>query len=226
MDYRSAPGRSQSDGSVLVAAKRGSDRDTRSSRATPSCARWLDIDAVTVQNCSSFLAPPDDQTIALINVHGASLSSLNITRKASGVHREIATAGNFTQRRSRAAQVPSTASLKCGGSAKIRTRAGMVPQQVVQIGTRFPPLSPRRSSVASMFHGTSGKERPRHYIRAARPDCRARSGDRTARAGARRGLEPQDAVARGAGVDQNPEYERRTNGGRAGRLCQDKEQRA
>lgn len=142
VDYqvlRRRPEASQMD-LLLVAAKRDQIDDyaqlARNARLKPLIC---DIDAFTVQNLFEFSRGlPADQTIALINV-GASLSSLNII--AGGVSaftREIANGGNvITEEIQKQLNVPfeQAEAYKCGGSASPDdpSRAGMVPQQVVQI---------------------------------------------------------------------------------------------
>ena len=142
VDYqvlRRRPEASQMD-LLLVAAKRDQINDyaqlVRNARLKPVVC---DIDAFTVQNMFEFSRGlPGDQTIALINV-GASLASLNII--AGGVSaftREIANGGNvITDEIQKALGIPfdQAEAYKCGGVADPNDpyRAGMVPQQVVQV---------------------------------------------------------------------------------------------
>src|SRR6478609_6425251 len=125
---------------LLVAAKRDQIEEyaqlARNAKLKPLVC---DIDAFTVQNLFEYSrALPADQTIALINV-GASLSSLNIIANGvSAFTREIANGGNgITEEIQRTLNVPhdQAEAYKCGGSASADdpTRAGMVPQQVVQV---------------------------------------------------------------------------------------------
>jgi type IV pilus assembly protein PilM len=142
IDYqvlRRRPEASQMD-LLLVAAKRDQIEDyaqlARNAKLKPVVC---DIDAFTVQNLFEYSRGlPADQTIALINV-GASLSTLNII--AGGVSaftREIANGGNvITEEIQKQLNVPfdQAEAYKCGGPANAEDpyRAGMVPQQVVQI---------------------------------------------------------------------------------------------
>jgi type IV pilus assembly protein PilM len=142
VDYqvlRRRPEASQMD-LLLVAAKRDHINDyaqlARDAKLRPVV---VDIDAFTVQNLFEVSRGlPADQTIALLNV-GASLSSLNIV--AGGVSaftREIASGGNvITEEIQKQLSVSSeqAEAYKCGGSASPDDpmRAGMVPQQVMQI---------------------------------------------------------------------------------------------
>ena len=142
VDYqvlRRRPGASQMD-LLLVAAKRDQIDDyaglAREARLKPVVC---DIDAFTVQNLFEFSRGlPQDQTIALINV-GASLSSLNImVNGVSAFTREIANGGNvITEEIQKQLGLPfeQAEAYKCGGSngADDPYRAGMVPQQVVQV---------------------------------------------------------------------------------------------
>lgn len=125
---------------LLVAAKRDQIEEyaqlARNAKLKPLVC---DIDAFTVQNLFEYSRTlPQDQTIALINI-GASLSSLNIIANGvSAFTREIANGGNgITEEIQRALNVPhdQAEAYKCGGSASADdpTRAGMVPQQVVQV---------------------------------------------------------------------------------------------
>ncbi|HEX2671404.1 MAG TPA: type IV pilus assembly protein PilM [Polyangiaceae bacterium] len=125
---------------LLVAAKRDQIEEyaqlARNAKLKPLVC---DIDAFTVQNLFEYSRTlPPDQTIALINV-GASLSSLNIIANGvSAFTREIANGGNgITEEIQRTLNVPhdQAEAYKCGGSASADdpTRAGMVPQQVVQV---------------------------------------------------------------------------------------------
>jgi len=125
---------------LLVAAKRDQIEEyaqlARNAKLKPLVC---DIDAFTVQNLFEYSRTlPQDQTIALINV-GASLSSLNIIANGvSAFTREIANGGNgITEEIQRTLNVPhdQAEAYKCGGSASADdpTRAGMVPQQVVQV---------------------------------------------------------------------------------------------
>jgi len=141
VDYqvlRKRPETSQMD-LLLVAAKRDQINDyaqlARDAKLKPVVC---DIDAFTIQNIFEFsrgLAP--DQTLGLLNV-GASLSSLNIIANGVSVFtREIANGGNvITDEIQKALSVPyeQAEAYKCGGAADPSdpTRAGMVPQQVVQ----------------------------------------------------------------------------------------------
>jgi type IV pilus assembly protein PilM len=142
VDYqvlRKRPETSQMD-LLLVAAKRDQIEDyaqlARNAKLKPVVC---DIDAFTVQNLFEYSRGlPGDQTIALINV-GASLSSLNIiSNGVSAFTREIANGGNvITEEIQRQLSVPfdQAEAYKCGGPADPNdpSRAGMVPQQVVQI---------------------------------------------------------------------------------------------
>jgi len=125
---------------LLVAAKRDQIEEyaqlARNAKLKPLVC---DIDAFTVQNLFEYSrALPQDQTIALINV-GASLSSLNIIANGvSAFTREIANGGNgITEEIQKQLNVPhdQAEAYKCGGSASAEEpgRAGMVPQQVVQV---------------------------------------------------------------------------------------------
>jgi len=125
---------------LLVAAKRDQIEEyaqlARNAKLKPLVC---DIDAFTVQNLFEYSRTlPQDQTIALINV-GASLSSLNIIANGvSAFTREIANGGNgITEEIQKQLNVPhdQAEAYKCGGSASAEdpTRAGMVPQQVVQV---------------------------------------------------------------------------------------------
>ena len=125
---------------LLVAAKRDQIEEyaqlARNAKLKPMVC---DIDAFTVQNLFEYSRTlPQDQTIALINV-GASLSSLNIIANGvSAFTREIANGGNgITEEIQKQLNVPhdQAEAYKCGGSASADdpTRAGMVPQQVVQV---------------------------------------------------------------------------------------------
>jgi len=125
---------------LLVAAKRDQIEEyaqlARNAKLKPMVC---DIDAFTVQNLFEYSRTlPQDQTIALINV-GASLSSLNIIANGvSAFTREIANGGNgITEEIQRQLNVPhdQAEAYKCGGSASADdpSRAGMVPQQVVQV---------------------------------------------------------------------------------------------
>ena len=125
---------------LLVAAKRDQIEEyaelARRAKLKPMVC---DIDAFTVQNLFEYSRTlPQDQTIAVINV-GASLSSLNIIANGvSAFTREIANGGNvITEEIQRQLNVPreQAEAYKCGGSASPDdpTRAGMVPQQVVQV---------------------------------------------------------------------------------------------
>ena len=125
---------------LLVAAKRDQIEEyaqlARNAKLKPLVC---DIDAFTVQNLFEYSRTlPQDQTIALINV-GASLSSLNIIANGvSAFTREIANGGNgITEEIQKQLNVPhdQAEAYKCGGSASADdpTRAGMVPQQVVQV---------------------------------------------------------------------------------------------
>jgi len=125
---------------LLVAAKRDQIEEyaqlARNAKLKPIVC---DIDAFTVQNLFEYSRTlPQDQTIALINV-GASLSSLNIIANGvSAFTREIANGGNvITEEIQKQLNVPhaQAEAYKCGGSASAEdpTRAGMVPQQVVQV---------------------------------------------------------------------------------------------
>ena len=125
---------------LLVAAKRDQIEEyaqlARNAKLKPLVC---DIDAFTVQNLFEYSRQlPQDQTIALINV-GASLSSLNIIANGvSAFTREIANGGNvITEEIQKQLNVPhdQAEAYKCGGSASADdpTRAGMVPQQVVQV---------------------------------------------------------------------------------------------
>lgn len=125
---------------LLVAAKRDQIEEyaqlARNAKLRPMVC---DIDAFTVQNLFEYSRTlPQDQTIALINV-GASLSSLNIIANGvSAFTREIANGGNvITEEIQKQLNVPydQAEAYKCGGSASPDDplRAGMVPQQVVQV---------------------------------------------------------------------------------------------
>jgi type IV pilus assembly protein PilM len=125
---------------LLVAAKRDQIEEyaqlARTAKLKPMVC---DIDAFTVQNLFEYSrALPQDQTIAVINV-GASLSSLNIIANGvSAFTREIANGGNvITEEIQKQLSVPreQAEAYKCGGSASPDdpSRAGMVPQQVVQV---------------------------------------------------------------------------------------------
>ena len=125
---------------LLVAAKRDQIEEyaqlARNAKLKPMVC---DIDAFTVQNLFEYSRTlPQDQTIALINV-GASLSSLNIIANGvSAFTREIANGGNgITEEIQKQLNVPhdQAEAYKCGGSASADdpSRAGMVPQQVVQV---------------------------------------------------------------------------------------------
>ncbi|HYP76283.1 MAG TPA: type IV pilus assembly protein PilM [Polyangiaceae bacterium] len=125
---------------LLVAAKRDQIEEyaqlARNAKLKPMVC---DIDAFTVQNLFEYSRTlPQSQTIALINV-GASLSSLNIIANGvSAFTREIANGGNgITEEIQKQLNVPhdQAEAYKCGGSASADdpTRAGMVPQQVVQV---------------------------------------------------------------------------------------------
>ena len=125
---------------LLVAAKRDQIEEyaqlARNAKLKPMVC---DIDAFTVQNLFEYSRTlPADQTIALINV-GASLSSLNIIANGvSAFTREIANGGNgITEEIQKQLNVPheQAEAYKCGGSASADdpSRAGMVPQQVVQV---------------------------------------------------------------------------------------------
>jgi len=125
---------------LLVAAKRDQIEEyaqlARNAKLKPLVC---DIDAFTVQNLFEYSRTlPQNQTIALINV-GASLSSLNIIANGvSAFTREIANGGNgITEEIQKQLNVPhdQAEAYKCGGSASAEdpTRAGMVPQQVVQV---------------------------------------------------------------------------------------------
>ena len=125
---------------LLVAAKRDQIEEyaqlARNAKLKPMVC---DIDAFTVQNLFEYSRTlPQDRTIALINV-GASLSSLNIIANGvSAFTREIANGGNvITEEIQKQLNVPhdQAEAYKCGGSASPDdpTRAGMVPQQVVQV---------------------------------------------------------------------------------------------
>jgi len=125
---------------LLVAAKRDQIEEyaqlARNAKLKPIVC---DIDAFTVQNLFEYSRTlPQDQTIALINV-GASLSSLNIIANGvSAFTREIANGGNgITEEIQKQLNVPhdQAEAYKCGGSASADdpSRAGMVPQQVVQV---------------------------------------------------------------------------------------------
>lgn len=142
VDYqvlRRRPEASQMD-LLLVAAKRDQINDyaqlVRDAKLKPMVC---DIDAFTVQNMFEFSRGlPQDQTIALINV-GASLASLNIVAGGiSAFTREIANGGNvITDEIQKALGIPfeQAEAYKCGGAADPNDpyRAGMVPQQVVQV---------------------------------------------------------------------------------------------
>jgi len=125
---------------LLVAAKRDQIEEyaqlARTAKLKPMVC---DIDAFTVQNLFEYSRTlPQNQTIALINI-GASLSSLNIIANGvSAFTREIANGGNgITEEIQKQLNVPhdQAEAYKCGGSASADdpTRAGMVPQQVVQV---------------------------------------------------------------------------------------------
>lgn len=125
---------------LLVAAKRDQIEEyaqlARNAKLKPMVC---DIDAFTVQNLFEYSRTlPQDQTIALINV-GASLSSLNIIANGvSAFTREIANGGNvITEEIQKQLSVPydQAEAYKCGGAASPDDpmRAGMVPQQVVQV---------------------------------------------------------------------------------------------
>ena len=125
---------------LLVAAKRDQIEEyaqlARNAKLKPMVC---DIDAFTVQNLFEYSRTlPQDQTIALINI-GASLSSLNIIANGvSAFTREIANGGNgITEEIQKQLNVPhdQAEAYKCGGSASADdpSRAGMVPQQVVQV---------------------------------------------------------------------------------------------
>lgn len=125
---------------LLVAAKRDQIEEyaqlARNAKLKPMVC---DIDAFTVQNLFEYSRTlPQDQTIALINV-GASLSSLNIIANGvSAFTREIANGGNgITEEIQKQLNVPHehAEAYKCGGSASPDdpSRAGMVPEQVVQV---------------------------------------------------------------------------------------------
>jgi type IV pilus assembly protein PilM len=125
---------------LLVAAKRDQIEEylqlARNAKLKPVVC---DIDAFTVQNLFEYSRTlPTNQTIALINV-GASLSSLNIIANGvSAFTREIANGGNvITEEIQKQLNVPhdQAEAYKCGGpaSADDPSRAGMVPQQVVQV---------------------------------------------------------------------------------------------
>jgi type IV pilus assembly protein PilM len=142
VDYqvlRKRPEASQMD-LLLVAAKRDRIEDyaqlARDARLKPLVC---DIDSFTVQNLFEYSRGlPENQTVALINV-GASFSSLNII--ANGIHafpREIANGGNaITEEIQKQLGIPfeQAEAYKCGGTADPNdpSRAGMVPQEVVQI---------------------------------------------------------------------------------------------
>jgi type IV pilus assembly protein PilM len=142
VDYqvlRKRPETSQMD-LLLVAAKRDQINDyaqlARDAKLRPVVC---DIDAFTVQNVFEFSRGlPPDQTVGLINV-GASLCSLNIIANGvSAFTREIANGGNvITDEIQKALGVPfeQAEAYKCGGAADPEDpyRAGMVPQQVVQV---------------------------------------------------------------------------------------------
>ena len=125
---------------LLVAAKRDQIEEylqlARLAKLKPVVC---DIDAFTVQNLFEYSRTlPPNQTIALINV-GASLSSLNIIANGvSAFTREIANGGNvITEEIQKQLNVPhdQAEAYKCGGAASPDdpNRAGMVPQQVVQV---------------------------------------------------------------------------------------------
>ncbi len=125
---------------LLVAAKRDQIEEylqlARNAKLKPVVC---DIDAFTVQNLFEYSRTlPQNQTIALINV-GASLSSLNIIANGvSAFTREIANGGNvITEEIQKQLNVPhdQAEAYKCGGPASPDdpNRAGMVPQQVVQV---------------------------------------------------------------------------------------------
>jgi type IV pilus assembly protein PilM len=125
---------------LLVAAKRDQIEEyaqlARNAKLKPMVC---DIDAFTVQNLFEYSRTlPQNQTIALINI-GASLSSLNIIANGvSAFTREIANGGNgITEEIQKQLNVPhdQAEAYKCGGSASADdpSRAGMVPQQVVQV---------------------------------------------------------------------------------------------
>jgi type IV pilus assembly protein PilM len=142
VDYqvlRKRPETSQMD-LLLVAAKRDQINDyaqlARDAKLRPVIC---DIDAFTVQNVFEFSRGlPQDQTVGLLNV-GASLCSLNIIANGvSAFTREIANGGNvITDEIQKALSVPfeQAEAYKCGGAADPNDpyRAGMVPQQVVQV---------------------------------------------------------------------------------------------
>ncbi len=142
VDYqvlRKRPETSQMD-LLLVAAKRDQINDyaqlARDAKLRPVVC---DIDAFTVQNIFEHSRGlPPDQAIGLINV-GASLCSLNIIANGvSAFTREIANGGNvITDEVQKALGVPfeQAEAYKCGGAADPNDpyRAGMVPQQVVQV---------------------------------------------------------------------------------------------
>lgn len=142
VDYqvlRRRPETSQMD-LLLVAAKRDQIEDyaqlARSARLKPVVC---DIDAFTVQNLFEVSRGlPPNQTIAIINV-GASLSSLNIVSNGiSAFTREIANGGNaITEEIQKQLSVPfeQAEAYKCGtvGDPNDPNRAGMIPQQVVEI---------------------------------------------------------------------------------------------
>jgi type IV pilus assembly protein PilM len=125
---------------LLVAAKRDQiDEYLQLARNAKLKPVVCDIDAFTVQNLFEFSRTlPQNQTIALINV-GASLSSLNIIANGvSAFTREIANGGNvITEEIQKQLNVPhdQAEAYKCGGAASADdpNRAGMVPQQVVQV---------------------------------------------------------------------------------------------
>jgi type IV pilus assembly protein PilM len=142
VDYqvlRRRPEASQMD-LLLVAAKRDQiDEYTQLARNAKLKPIVCDIDAFSVQNLFEYARTlPEKQTIALINV-GASLSSLNIIANGvSAFTREIANGGNvITEEIQKQLNVPhdQAEAYKCGGSASADdpNRAGMVPEQVVQV---------------------------------------------------------------------------------------------
>jgi type IV pilus assembly protein PilM len=175
VDYqvlRRRPEASQMD-LLLVAAKRDQINDyaqfVRDARLKPVVC---DIDAFTVQNLFEFSRGlPGDQTIALINV-GASLASLNII--AGGVSaftREIANGGNvITDEIQKALGIPfeQAEAYKCGGVADPNDpyRAGMIPQQVVQvIETVTDAIAAEIQRSLDFFLATSGEsEISRIYV--------------------------------------------------------------
>ncbi len=142
VDYqvlRRRPEASQMD-LLLVAAKRDQINDyaqlARDAKLKPVVC---DIDAFTVQNLfEQSRGLPPDYTVALINV-GASLASLNIVANGiSAFTREIANGGNIiTEEIQKQLAIPfdQAEAYKCGGGGAPDDpyRAGMVPQQVVQV---------------------------------------------------------------------------------------------